>query len=180
MASMTQDQTTPAAAGTVTLPADVAARVVDLLDRSDVADVLHRYCACVDRSDMAGLRACVADDIRAKYGNDDWIEGGDTLVGWIDQATVAAIWQHHLISVYSVEVDGDRASALSYHTSHQVFEPDEDVAGVIIARYHDRLVRTADGWKISEKVMEVLWAGERRDPAGRLALIGGRSTDAWS
>jgi hypothetical protein len=55
-----------------------------------------------------------------------------------------------------------------------MFDHDPDVAVAIIARYHDRLVRTASGWKINEKVMEVLWAGDRRDPAGRLDSLGGR------
>ena len=74
--------------------------------------------------------------------------------------------------MYHVEVDGDRAKALVYHTSHQVFEADPDTAHVV-ARYHDELVRTPDGWKISRLVMEILW-GERRDPAVVATRIGGR------
>ena len=149
-------------------------RLRELLDKANVTDTLYRYCSTIDRLDMAGLRAVLADDVRGKYGNTDWIEGGDELVKWIDSATVDTVWQHHLISVYHVDVDGDHASALSYHTSHQMFKDTPDVVGVIIARYHDQLVRAPSGWKISEKVMEILWAGERRDPAGRLDAIGGR------
>jgi hypothetical protein len=73
-----------------------------------------------------------------------------------------------------VDLDGDHATALSYHTSHQMFASDPEVTQAIIARYHDKLARTDTGWKITEKVMEVLWAGERRDPNGRLVAIGGR------
>ena len=153
---------------------DLSKRLEMLVDQADATDVLYRYCSTIDRRDLAGLRATLADDIRARYGNADWIEGGDELVAWIDSATVDTLWQHHLISVYHIDIDGDHATALSYHTSHQMFAADPEVAGVIIARYHDKLVRTPSGWKISEKVMEVLWAGERRDPAGRLDLIGGR------
>ena len=153
---------------------DLSQRLVVLLDRTDATDVLHRYCSTIDRRDMAGLRATLADDVRGRYGNAEWIEGADALVEWIDSATADTIWQHHLISVYHVDIDGDRASALSYHTSHQMFAGDPAVAGVIIARYHDQLARTPAGWRITEKVMEVLWAGERRDPNGRLEAIGGR------
>ena len=153
---------------------DLSQRLMVLLDRTDATDVLYRYCSTIDRRDMAGLRATLHADVRARYGNADWIQGADALVQWIDGATADTIWQHHLISVYHVDIDGDRASALSYHTSHQMFEADPDVAGVIVARYHDRLARTPAGWRITEKVMEVLWAGERRDPGGRLDAMGGR------
>jgi len=153
---------------------DLERKVQLLLDRSEATDTLYRYCSSIDRRDLTALRSTLADDIRARYGNAEWVEGGDELVKWIDSATVDAIWQHHLISVYHVDIDGDRASAVSYHTSHQMFKDNPEVASVIIARYHDKLVRTPSGWKISEKVMEILWAGERRDPAGRLDAIGGR------
>jgi len=153
---------------------DLAQRLLVQLDRTEATDTLYRYCSTIDRRDMVGLRATLADDIRARYGNGDWIEGADNLVKWIDSASCDTLWQHHLISVYHVDLAGDEASALSYHTSHQMFDHDPDVAVAIIARYHDRLVRTMSGWKINEKVMEVLWAGDRRDPAGRLDALGGR------
>jgi hypothetical protein len=156
---------------------DLDKRLEEMLDRADVTDTLYRYCSTIDRRDMAGVRDTLADDVRAKYGNADWIEGGDVLVGWIDQATQATLWQHHMLSVYHVDVDGDVATALTYHTSHQMYADAPDVAAVIIARYHDRLVRTAWGWRISEKVMEIVWAGERTDPNDRLGLIGGRGPD---
>jgi hypothetical protein len=154
--------------------ADLQQNVQLLMDRNEATDTLYRYCSTIDRRDMAGLRDTVTDDVRARYGNADWIEGGDELIKWIDSATVETIWQHHLISVYHVDIDRDRASALSYHTSHQMFHSDPEVASVLIARYHDKLARTPSGWKISEKVMEIVWAGERRDPLGRLEAIGGR------
>ena len=77
------------------------------------------------------------------------------------------VWQHHLLSVYHVEVDGDRASALVYHTSHQVFEDDPDTAKLLVGRYHNELRREAGGWRISRLVLELLW-GEDEDRRRRL------------
>ena len=51
------------------------------------------------------------------------------------------VWQHHLLSVYHVEVDGDDAKALVYHTSHQLFEDDPDSAKLLVGRYHNELRR---------------------------------------
>jgi ketosteroid isomerase-like protein len=154
------------------LSADPAVRV--LQDRMDITDVLYRYASTIDRFDLDGLRTVLADDLWAQYGNAEPVSGGDAVARWIGEATANVVWQHHLLSVYHVEVDGDRASALVYHTSHQVFDDDPDTAKLLVGRYHNELPRETDGWRISRLVLEILWGEEKADAAGYLALIGGR------
>ena len=156
----------------ITLSTDAAVRA--LQDRVDVTDVLYRYASPIDAFDHAGLRSVLADDLWAQYGNADPVVGGDALARWIDEATAAVVWQHHLLSVYHTDVDGDDAKALVYHTSHQVFEDDPDTAKLIVGRYHCELRREPGGWRISRIVLEILWAEDKTDPTGYLALIGGR------
>lgn len=148
-----------------------------LAERLAVSDVIYRYASTIDRRDLAGLRATLHDDIEAKYGNGDWIRGGDALLAWIDSATETTVWQHHLLNVYQVDVVGDRADALVYHTSHQVFAHDPETVCVLVARYHNRLARTAGGWQISRLVFELLWGEQRKDATGYLASVGGRGPD---
>ena len=159
-----------------TSSADAAIRA--LQDRADITDVLYRYASTIDRFDSAGLRGVLADDMWAQYGNAEPVSGGDAVASWIGEAIANVVWQHHLLSVYHVDVDGDRASALVYHTSHQVFEDDPDTAKLIVGRYHSELRREPDGWKISRLVLEILWGEEKADAAGYLALIGGRGPQA--
>jgi len=83
-----------------------------------------RYASTIDAFDHAGLRGVLADDVWAQYGNADPVAGGDALARWIEEATATVVWQHHLLSVYHVDIDGDDAKALVYHTSHQLFEED--------------------------------------------------------
>ena len=155
-----------------TFSADPAIRV--LQDRVDITDVLYRYASTIDRFDLEGLRSTLADDVRAQYGNAEPIGGGDAVAGWIGDAIANVVWQHHLLSVYHVQVDGDRATALVYHTSHQAFEDSPDTAKLLVGRYHNELRRESDGWRISRLVLEILWGEEKADAAGYLALIGGR------
>jgi len=155
-----------------TVSADPAVRA--LQDRMDVTDVLYRYASTIDRFDAAGLRSVLADDVWAQYGNADPVSGGDAVAGWIGEATANVVWQHHLLSVYHVEVEGDLARALVYHTSHQVFDDAPDTAKLLVGRYHNELRREHDGWRISRLVLEILWGEEKADAAGYLALIGGR------
>lgn len=155
-----------------------AASLRALQDRTEIADVLYRYSSAVDSFDKAGLRSVLADDIWAQYGNGDPVEGGDKLADWIAGATATVIWQHHLLNVYHVNIDGDQAKTLSYLTSYQVFKENPDAAIILVARYHDELKRTSDGWKISRRVMEVLW-GESKADDGYLANLGGRGPKVW-
>jgi ketosteroid isomerase-like protein len=155
-----------------TVSADPAVRA--LQDRMDVTDVLYRYASTIDRFDAAGLRSVLADDVWAQYGNAEPVRGGDAVAGWIGEATANVVWQHHLLSVYHVEVEGDLARALVYHTSHQVFDDAPDTAKLLVGRYHNELRREHDGWRISRLVLEILWGEEKADAAGYLALIGGR------
>src|SRR5918992_1227641 len=148
-------------AATTTPGMDPAVRA--LQDRVDVTDVLYRYASTIDRFDHDGLRAVLADDLWAQYGNAEPVAGGDAVARWIGEATANVVWQHHLLSVYHVEVDGDRARALVYHTSHQVFEDAPDTAKLLVGRYQDELVRGHDGWRISRLVLEILWGEEKAD-----------------
>jgi SnoaL-like domain len=155
-----------------------AASLRALRDRTDIADVLYRYSSSVDSFDSAGVRSALADDIWAQYGNADPVEGADTLAAWIAEATATVIWQHHLLNVYHITIDRDQAKTLSYLTSYQVFKENPDAAIILVARYHDELKRAPDGWKISKRVMELLW-GESKTDEGYLAGLGGRGPKIW-
>ena len=155
-----------------TVSADPAVRA--LQDRADVTDTLYRYASTIDRFDVAGLRRLLADDLVAQYGNADPVTGGEAVAGWIGAAIAEVVWQHHFLSVYHVDVEGDRATALVYHTSHQVFEADPDAAKLLVGRYDVELRREVDGWKISRLRLDLLWGEARVDVAGYLASVGGR------
>jgi len=155
-----------------TVSADPAVRA--LQDRADVTDTLYRYASTIDRFDIAGLRRLLADELVAQYGNADPVTGGEAVAEWIGAAIAEVVWQHHFLSVYHVDVEGDRATALVYHTSHQVFEADPDAAKLLVGRYDVELRREVDGWKISRLRLDLLWGEARVDVAGYLASVGGR------
>ena len=147
-------------------------------ERMLVEDTLYRYASCIDSANPDGLFEVLHPDLWAQYGNADPAEGADTVISWIRDATKGCEWQHHLLSVYHVEVEGDRARALVYHTSHQVFDDAPDTAKLLVGRYRIELRREPDGWRISRLVLEILWAEEKADATGYLALVGGRGPQA--
>ena len=130
-------------------------------DREQIEETLYRYASSIDAGDHERLRTLLADDARAKYGARDWLEGADAVVAFIRDKGADVGWQHHLLSVYHVDVEGDEAAALTYHTSYQIARDRPDEAAVIVARYHDRLMRVDGRWLIREKRMEIGWRETR-------------------
>jgi hypothetical protein len=142
-------------------------------DRILIEDQIYRYASSIDSGNPDALYDVLHPDLWAQYGNAEPVEGADVVIGWIRDATKACEWQHHLLSVYHVDVEGDRAKALVYHTSYQKFAGEDDVCQ-LVARYHNELVRHEGTWKISRLVFEIVWGERRADTAGYLAAVGGR------
>jgi len=142
-------------------------------DRVAITDALYRYASCMDRFDYDGLRSVLADDIVAQYGHNGVLHGIDEVLHYVNEFCVDCQMQHHFLSVYHVDVDGDDAKALVYHTSHQLFERAPGIVHVLVGRYHNELRRSEDGWKISKLLLELCWGERRADPTAYLAQVGG-------
>lgn len=147
-----------------------------LRDRVDIEETIYRYATTIDVCDWDGLRSVLADDVQGNYANmrSEPVNGADEMVAWIREATVGPIWQHHLLSVYSVEITGDTAKVLVYHTSHQNYKKDPETIDVLVGRYTNYCVRTSEGWKISNLNLEVGWGEQRKDVTGYFKTVGGR------
>jgi ketosteroid isomerase-like protein len=141
----------------------------ELLDRQQIADTIYRYASTNDHKDYLGLRATFTDDAVAQYATADPIEGADAIVKWIEEMCVDKSWQHHMLNVYHVDIDGDEASTLVYHTSHQTTFDAPDRVLVIVARYTHKLRRDRGAWRIADLRMTVGWMEERDFPQGAMA-----------
>jgi ketosteroid isomerase-like protein len=141
---------------------DLNTQLRALLEREAIEDVLLRYASTIDTKDYATLRTLFCDDIHGEYGP-DVVDGADELIKWIDAATADVAWQHHLLTVYHIDlVSETEAKALTYHTSHQIKSATPDRRTKIVARYRDTLRKEADGkWRIADKFMEIGFVEER-------------------
>lgn len=137
------------------------AKLQRLIDRQDIEETLYRYASAIDVKDYDTLRTVFVDDVVAQYAGAPEIHGADTLVKWIEEMSVDQGFQHHLINVFHVDIDGDEARTFTYHTSHQIAPSEPDKVLLIVGRYRDVLRRVSGAWKIAEKRMEVGWMEER-------------------
>ena len=148
---------------------NIEAAVRELLDREAIRDTLYRYASSIDVKDWAGLRSVFTSDAAITMVGGAQTQGADAIVEYIKHRCRKRGWQHHLLSVYHIDLKGDEASALTYHTSHQTTDGKPEQILQLVARYRDRLRRIDGAWKIAEKQMELGWYEERlRVSAGDL------------
>jgi 3-phenylpropionate/cinnamic acid dioxygenase small subunit len=150
---------------------DVERTLQDMVDRQQIVDTLYRYASTIDSKDFGRLRTLFVNDAVGQFGDAEPIAGADEIVGWIDRATRDRAWQHHKLTVYHVDIEGDEAKTLTYHTSHQKTVDDPDTVIVLVARYHDVLRRQDGTWKIASKRMEVGWREVRHAPQASASTV---------
>jgi hypothetical protein len=134
---------------------DRDAQLQAVVDRLRIGDTLCRYASSIDGKDFVTLRAAFTDDATARYGGRDWMTGADEIVAWIAGYAEQQAWQHHHVTVYHVDLDGDTARSLTYHTCHQAPRDDPQRATVMVGQYRDELRREGDVWRISRREMTV-------------------------
>jgi SnoaL-like domain len=132
---------------------DQAARLQGLIDDLEIRRVMHEYAARVDLRDWDALRLVLADDLEVNYHNGRTVViGGDEVVDYIRSNTTHLAWQHHNVTPYAVEVDGDHASGRSYLISHQVVTEDPTNVLMMVATYDCEFARVDDSWRLRRMV----------------------------
>jgi hypothetical protein len=126
-----------------------------LIDRQAIADLLTDYCRHLDRMELPELVRLFTPDARVIYGPDPRLasEGRAGL-----EASLARMWRWrrtaHLLANIRVWFDGTAAAwadsdVLAWH------ERPDGSSATLYGRYHDRLYRMEEGWRIAERRMEM-------------------------
>jgi hypothetical protein len=124
-------------------------------DQFELSRLIDQYGHAVHEKDAALWGAVWAD-------RDDchWDLAGRTMDGkttivetWI-KAVQAFGWIWHVAPLKWFDVAGDQATGVCY--LREEFTRADGVRGTLTARYHDRYVRTEQGWKVLSRRLEVL------------------------
>ncbi len=132
-----------------------------LLDRLEIDDLLVRYASAVDARDWDLLGSVFTDDARLDYRSAGGIRGSFPEVRrWLSEVLPLFTWTQHLVVNRSVEIDPGRETARSrstFHNPNQMLVGGEPWLFVVGGHYHDQLVRSPSGWRITSRVEETLW-----------------------
>ena len=129
-----------------------------LADRIAIGELLARYADIVDRREWTRMGRIFAlegtIDFRSSGGPHGPFREG---IAWLDRALDSWPNNLHMITNVIVELDGDRATARCYFHVPTGREGQSGGAPFTVThsgRYLDKLIRTANGWRIVERVCE--------------------------
>ena len=115
-------------------------------------DDLHQVFAADATGDLAGIHC----------------EGIDAIIERIERGVGKLDATQHVVSNQQVRVDGDTATCRCYLIGQHIKlgTPGGDHY-VMSGTYSDRLARTADGWRITHRTLEILWTEGNPAVVGR-------------
>jgi ketosteroid isomerase-like protein len=138
-----------------------------LADRQEIAELCARYAIALDTRDWELLESCFAPaPVFVHPGGR--LEGFAAILDRTRTALAPLTATQHLLGTMVAEVDGDTARSVCYFQAQHVRAgtPGGDTY-IIAGRYADMLTRTADGWRITERVQTYTWRDGNRAVVAR-------------
>jgi len=132
----------------------VPSAVQQLADRLAIQDLLTTYATAIDSGEWDLLDSVFTPDATLDYTSSGGIRGTFAEAKqWLAEVLPMFTVRQHLVTNHRITVDGDRATSESYLFNPMVL-PVEDTERVVMvgAGYRDQLVRTGDGWRITDRL----------------------------
>ena len=124
-----------------------------VLDDHQVRRAVTNYAAFVDARDWDRLRTVFAPHVEVDYHNGrTQVAGAQAVVDYIRENTQHLAWQHHMVSVYGVDIAGDEATTQAYLVSHQMVADEPGHVLMMAATYDIVLHRAEATWQIAGMV----------------------------
>jgi hypothetical protein len=138
-----------------------------LLDRAAISDTVIRYATGIDMRDWAAYRSCFTDEVEIDFTS--WMGGtprrmaADDWVAMVRETLSGFAATQHISSNHVITLDGDEATCVSYMQAQHYLPNDQgDNAFTLGGYYTNRLVRSADGWRIRACRLTVTWSTGNR------------------
>ena len=135
-----------------------------LIDRQEIDDLLTRYATAVDTKDWDLYETCFTEDAFIDYESAGGIKGKRPEVrAWLEKVMVIFPMTQHVVCNRVIEIDGDKATARSVFYNPMALPGEGKAQSLFIdgGYYNDQLVRTADGWRITERIEESSYSPRR-------------------
>ena len=126
------------------------------VDREEIVALLVRYARAIDTQDWKLLRSCFLDEATSDFGDIGSWRGAGDLVLFMEDAHAGMGDTLHLLSNFQIEVDGDRASAITYVNTITVLASHPDDWIDTVGTYEDRLHLGPDGWRIAHRTFRAI------------------------
>lgn len=128
-----------------------------LSDRREIEDVLIKYAMSLDARDWTALEDVFLPDAVAKLGHYE-CANREEIVATCRNALSGLTCSQHIVTNFTVTVDGDTAASMCYLHAQHNYLPAVGLTNFIVAgSYNDKLVRTDGGWRIADRHLKQIW-----------------------
>ena len=128
----------------------------EIADRIEIDDLLTRYATALDAKDWELFTTCFTPEAFIDYSGAGGVKGPLPEVRqWLTEVMAGFPMTQHLVTNRAVRVAGDTATCRSC-LFNPMGLPDDGKLMVFFdgGYYRDKLVRTAEGWRIVERIEE--------------------------
>ena len=146
--------------------------IQELFDRKEITDVMHSYCRFVDLNLPEKQVECFTIDAAADYYGGTELVGRGAILEMLQEALTRFTATCHTLSNIEISFESpNTANSISYvqawHRKPSGPEDDYEVRG----QYHDRWLKTEEGWRISYRKFLTMAATPPRPDAPGIGRI---------
>jgi ketosteroid isomerase-like protein len=123
----------------------------DATDELAIRAAVLRYANAIDAFDWDALAAVFTVDAVARYHQHAPIVGNVAIAEFLRERVGPSTWHQHFISITDFHRDGDNAKTTSAFIAHSINPTRPGMIRLTLGSYFDVLVRTAEGWRISQR-----------------------------
>ncbi len=125
-------------------------------DELAIRDLANRYARMIDRRDWPELPRVFTPDCELS-GQGYLMRGHAELDRGLRKIDMYSVTLHCVLNQVT-RLDGDRATGEFYCIANHIHERDGVAYKLDMGiRYDDRYVRTADGWRLAKRVLNLIW-----------------------
>lgn len=138
----------------------MATTLEHLADRTAIDEQLARYCRAIDTGEWDLLDTIFTPDAVLDYTSSGGIRGAYADVKpWLAKILPLFAVRQHYVTNREIALDGDSATSLAYLYNPMGRRRDDGGLDLFFVggTYRDRWVRTAEGWRIVERVETEWW-----------------------
>ncbi|MCP4603300.1 MAG: nuclear transport factor 2 family protein [Proteobacteria bacterium] len=138
------------------------ARSQEVSDLLEIETILTRYCTAIDTKQYDMLDSLFTTEATLDYTSAQGIRGTlHEAKAWLAKVLARFPMTQHVVGNFTITVEVDRASSRCsfFNPMGLPLQEGEERQKILFfgGYYNDTLVRTENGWRISERVEELTW-----------------------
>ncbi len=130
--------------------------IQEISDRFEIMDLLTAYCTAIDSKDIHALDHIFTSDAKIDYSSAGGPRADLKTIKQFLLDHLGDLPKQHMISNFQIKLHGDSADVrcLCHNPLERVNQENVREGAFWGLWYNDKLIRTANGWRIKEKVTQ--------------------------